>query len=65
MQGLSDRERLIIRERKLQDRPRTLDSIGQELGLSKERVRQLEVAAFQKMRKALERRSGEVQHFLT
>ena len=62
--GLNDRERFIVKERKLREDPRTLESLGTELGLSKERVRQLEAAAFQKMRKALETRSGEVQHFL-
>jgi len=64
MQGLKPRERLIVRERKLRDDPRTLESLGQELGLSKERVRQLEAAAFQKMRKSLEAQSKEVQNFL-
>ncbi|MEL6316894.1 MAG: RNA polymerase factor sigma-32, partial [Pseudomonadota bacterium] len=42
MGALTDRERLIIRARKLSDAPRTLESLGDELGLSKERVRQLE-----------------------
>ncbi|MBE1283619.1 MAG: RNA polymerase factor sigma-32 [Rhodobacteraceae bacterium] len=64
MSDLPAREQFIVRERKLQDPPRTLESLGTELNLSKERVRQLEAAAFQKMRKALECRSGEVQHFL-
>lgn len=64
MSGLNDRERLIVRERKLRDTPRTLESLGQELGLSKERVRQLEAAAFGKMRKSLENQSREVHHFL-
>ena len=64
MKGLSGRERLIVRERKLREDPRTLESLGVELGLSKERVRQLEAAAFQKMRKSLEAQSREVQHFL-
>ncbi|AAV93724.1 RNA polymerase factor sigma-32 [Ruegeria pomeroyi] len=64
MQALNERERFIVRERKLRDEPRTLESLGDELGLSKERVRQLEAAAFAKMRKSLEARSREVQHFL-
>ncbi|WP_420003728.1 RNA polymerase factor sigma-32 [Arenibacterium sp. LLYu02] len=64
LNGLNDRERFIVRERKLRDEPRTLESLGSELGLSKERVRQLEAAAFQKMRKSLEGQSREVQHFL-
>lgn len=64
MQGLNERERFIVRERKLLDQPRTLESLGNELGLSKERVRQLEAAAFAKMRKALQNESNEVHHFL-
>ena len=64
LNGLSDRERLIIRERKLRENPRTLESLGVELGLSKERVRQVEAAAFGKMRKFLENNVREVQHFL-
>ena len=64
MSGLNDREQFIIRERKLRDQARTLESLGNELGLSKERVRQLEVAAFTKMRKSLEAESKEVAHFL-
>jgi RNA polymerase sigma-32 factor len=65
MDTLSARERFIVRERKLVDRPRTLESLGQDLGLSKERIRQLEAGAFAKMRKALELRREEVQSFLT
>ena len=62
--ALKPREQFIVRERKLRDQPRTLESLGDELGLSKERVRQLEAAAFGKMRKALENQSPEVFHFL-
>ena len=64
MNGLNERERFIVRERKLRETPRTLESLGNELSLSKERVRQLEAAAFGKMRKALETQSKEVHHFL-
>jgi len=64
MGKLNDRERFIVCERKLRDAPRTLESLGSELGLSKERVRQLESAAFQKMRKHLERQGAEVQNLL-
>ena len=53
-----------MRERKLREDPRTLESLGNELGLSKERVRQLEAAAFAKMRKTLEAQSKEVRSFL-
>jgi len=61
---LSERERFIVRERKLRDDPRTLESLGGELGLSKERVRQLEAAAFGKMRRSLESVGPEVMTFL-
>jgi RNA polymerase sigma-32 factor len=64
MQGLNPRERFIVAERKLKENPRTLESLGEELGLSKERVRQLEAAAFAKMRRSLETQSKEVHHFL-
>jgi RNA polymerase sigma-32 factor len=64
MGDLSDRERFIVIERKLRDKTRTLESLGQELSLSKERVRQVEAAAFSKMRKSLERKSDELGHFL-
>jgi RNA polymerase sigma-32 factor len=64
MGKLNDRERFIVRERKLRDSPRTLESLGSELDLSKERVRQLESVAFEKMRKHLERQGAEVQNLL-
>ncbi|UWQ18717.1 RNA polymerase factor sigma-32 [Jannaschia sp. M317] len=62
--ALNDREQFIVRERKLREEPRTLESLGNELKLSKERVRQLEAAAFAKMRKSLENQSREVFEFL-
>lgn len=64
LSDLNERERFIVQERKLRSDGRTLESLGDELGLSKERVRQLEVAAFAKMRKSLESQSREVHHFL-
>ncbi|PTE15677.1 RNA polymerase factor sigma-32 [Pseudogemmobacter blasticus] len=64
MDGLNPRERFIVAERQLRDDPRTLESLGEELGLSKERVRQLEAAAFTKLRRSLEAQSREVHHFL-
>jgi RNA polymerase sigma-32 factor len=64
MGSLNEREQFIVRERKLIESPRTLESLGIELSLSKERVRQLEAAAFGKMRKYLEKNAGEVRNFL-
>ena len=64
LSSLNERERFIVRERKLREAPRTLESLGNELSLSKERVRQLEAAAFAKMRKSLEAESQEVLGFL-
>ena len=63
LSALNEREQFIVRERKLREDARTLESLGNELGLSKERVRQLEAAAFAKMRKSLEGQSSEVHEF--
>jgi len=64
MSDLNPRERFIVTERKLREEGRTLESLGEELGLSKERVRQLEAAAFAKLKRSLETRTREVHHFL-
>jgi RNA polymerase sigma-32 factor len=56
---LSDRERLIIRERKLEEESVTLEALGERLGISKERVRQIEGNALQKLRRALLARVGD------
>ncbi len=53
---LSARERIIIEQRRLQEVGRTLEDLGKMLGVSKERVRQLENRALKKMRLALSRR---------
>lgn len=50
---LSERELKIIRERRLQDDGATLESLGSKLGISKERVRQIETRALEKLRAAL------------
>jgi RNA polymerase sigma-32 factor len=53
---LSDRERTIIRERRLREDGRTLEELGARLGISKERVRQIEHRALLKLKAALLRR---------
>ena len=65
LRSLSARERLIIVERKLRDEPRTLESLGQELGLSKERIRQLEAQALTKLSKRLESMTGSAAEMLS
>lgn len=57
-QALTPRERMIITARKLADTPETLESLGEKLKLSKERVRQLEAQALRKMRQRLEANHG-------
>lgn len=64
MAALSARERHIVLERRLREAPRTLQSLGAELGLSKERIRQLEAAALRKMRLHLELEGPEVLSLL-
>jgi RNA polymerase sigma-32 factor len=54
LKGLSDREQLIVRERMMSDEPATLQKLGDILGVSKERVRQLEERARGKLRVELE-----------
>jgi RNA polymerase sigma-32 factor len=53
LMGLSPRERCIVTARQLSDQPQTLDALGVELGVSKERVRQIESSAYAKLRLAL------------
>ena len=53
MSKLSDRERDIITERRLNDSPVTLENLGKRYGISRERVRQLEVRAFEKIQKSV------------
>ena len=50
---LTDREREIIQARRLQDDPATLEELSQKYGVSRERVRQIEVRAFEKLQKSM------------
>ncbi len=53
MTELTDRERHILTERRLKDDPTTLEDLASEYGVSRERVRQIEVRAFEKLQKAM------------
>ncbi len=56
---LNERERHILSERRLADEPRTLEELSQEYNISRERVRQIEVRAFDKLQKAIRERAVE------
>ena len=59
MDGLNERERHILTERRLTDDPKTLGELSQVYGVSRERVRQIEVRAFEKLQKVMMRLAGE------
>lgn len=54
MEDLPEREKNILIERRLKDDPITLEQLGDQYGISRERVRQLEVRAFEKVQKAMQ-----------
>ena len=53
LKSLTDREREVIEARKLRDEPATLEDLSQKFGVSRERIRQIEVRAFEKLQKAV------------
>jgi len=53
MKGLSQRERHIIKERRMKETPATLQNLSDHFGISRERVRQIEVRAFEKLCKSV------------
>ena len=59
MDDLNEREQHILTERRLTDDPKTLEELSQVYGVSRERVRQIEVRAFEKLQKAMMRIAGE------
>jgi RNA polymerase sigma-32 factor len=56
---LNEREQHILTERRLTDDPKTLEELSQVYGVSRERVRQIEVRAFEKLQKAMMRLAGD------
>jgi len=59
MECLNERERHILNERRLRDDPLTLEDLSQQYNISRERVRQIEVRAFEKIQKAVKARAME------
>ena len=59
LKTLNERERHILIERRLKDEPTTLEDLSQQYAISRERVRQIEVRAFEKLQKAMHTEVGE------
>jgi RNA polymerase sigma-32 factor len=59
LNALNDREKHILVERRLAEEPKTLEELSQVYGVSRERVRQIEVRAFDKLQKAMMRLAGD------
>ena len=57
MLTLTPRERKILVERRLKDEPTTLEDLSTEFGISRERVRQIEVRAFDKIQRAIRKQA--------
>ncbi|WP_297113257.1 RNA polymerase sigma factor RpoH [uncultured Devosia sp.] len=58
MDVLNERERAIFQARRLQDNPSTLEELAQQYDVSRERIRQIEVRAFEKVQEAVKEAAG-------
>ena len=61
---LNEKERMILQARLLTDEPKTLQTIADEFGISRERVRQIEANLLKKLRRQLEKDLPDIQDFL-
>ncbi len=59
LKGLNERERHILIERRLKDNPTTLEDLSRQYNISRERVRQIEVRAFEKLQKGMKQQVAE------
>ncbi len=60
MNGLNERERRIFEARRMSEEPLTLEDLSQEFDVSRERIRQIEVKAYEKVEKAVRKASAEM-----
>ena len=60
MSFLNDREQEMLHKRRLQDKPSTLEELSSEYGVSRERIRQIEVRAFEKLQIQMRELASEV-----
>jgi RNA polymerase sigma-32 factor len=58
---LNEREKRIFEARRLQDEPATLEDLSTEFGVSRERIRQIEVRAFEKVQKAVQKSAAKAE----
>ena len=61
LQELNEREQRIIEARRLAEPPLTLEELATEFGVSRERVRQIEVRAFEKLAEAVRARASDMK----
>jgi RNA polymerase sigma-32 factor len=61
MESLTERERRIFTARRLVDEPSTLEELSEEFGVSRERIRQIEVRAFEKVQKAVQKAASRAE----
>jgi RNA polymerase sigma-32 factor len=62
LKGLNERERRVFQARRLSDEPLTLEELSSEFGVSRERIRQIEVRAFEKVQKAVQKAATAEAH---
>jgi RNA polymerase sigma-32 factor len=62
LKGLNERERRVFEARRLSDDPLTLEELSAEFGVSRERIRQIEVRAFEKVQKAVQKAAVASSH---
>jgi RNA polymerase sigma-32 factor len=62
LSGLNDREKRIFEARRLAEDPATLEDLSAEFGVSRERIRQIEVRAFEKVQSAVQKAARQAEH---